>query len=75
MKTPPHLAGLIGAITAAEEACRGTDFEWLIRKDRGGYLANIANTHAEITFPTHAKTPGGALAQSVMQFNLRMKDK
>jgi hypothetical protein len=79
MKTPNHLKGLIGALTAVEKACEGTDFEWLLREDKyRGYFANITNQRDNDkfeSFPVHARSAAEALSQSLMRFNLRLKRK
>ena len=69
---PKHLAGLVGVLTAVEEATKGTGYEWLVRADGSGYLSNIYKTN-ENHFPHHARTPAGALSHSLMEFNLRIK--
>jgi hypothetical protein len=75
VKTPAHLKGLIGALTAVEKACEGTDYEWLITKRRDGYLANIYSDAFNETYPHHAKTPAEALSNSLMKLNLRTNRK
>ena len=73
MKTPKHLTGLVGVLTAVEEACEGTGHVWMIAKDdaREGYYADISR--AGTSYRTHSKTPAGALAQALMMYNTRTK--
>lgn len=72
MKTPPHLEGLIGALIASEEACKGTNFGWLLRQDQDGYTAMFTDLGGS-RHVYHASTPAGALSRALMEFKLRTK--
>jgi hypothetical protein len=72
-QAPAHLRGLLNVIKAAEEACKGTKYHWLLRKDDNGYFANITTFQGDGGHPTHASTPTEALMRSLQSFNLRSK--
>jgi len=73
MQTPKHLEGLISVIAAVEAACDGTDYEWLVRRDRShGYYAAIYSVRgADHNFIHFGSTPASALANALTAFNLR----
>ncbi len=74
MATPKHLDGLVGVLTAVEEATQDTGYEWMLRTDRvtGGFFASIFREAGE-KYPHHDPTPTGALSRSLMEFNLRRR--
>ena len=74
MRTPAHLKGLIGALTALDKACEDTEYEWFLKWDRGGYTIQIYSNPAG--FALHrAKTPAEAISRALIDFNLRIRKK
>jgi hypothetical protein len=74
MKTPKHLRGLVGVLTAVEDACRDTGHMWFVRRDKDGYHAQIfTDLGIGKSYIHHAASPTVALTEALMEFNLRTK--
>jgi hypothetical protein len=74
MKTPKHLEGLVGVLTAVEDACSGTNHMWFLRRDKNGYHAQIFDDlGVGKSYIHHAASPTMALTEALMEFNLRTK--
>ena len=72
MTTPKHLEGLVGVLTAVEEACSGSNHMWFLRRDKNGYHAQIIDdVGIAKSYIDHAASPTVALTEALMEFNLR----